>query len=71
MYVFGGVSSISPTERTSDCYRIWLKIPTLQTLSWLALVDYFPHLLKLPHTKLLQMGILKEFINKLPCPEGA
>nr|CAB3259254.1 kelch domain-containing protein 10 [Phallusia mammillata] len=71
MIVFGGVSCISPTTRTNSCYKVWLEIPSLQTICWQALLHYNPSLLKMSRRQLLNLGLNQAFIDKLPCPEGA
>lgn len=71
MYIFGGVVSIGHNTRTENCYRIWLRLPSLQTLCWQKLISAYPQLLKIPQHKLRQIGVSRDLIDKLSCPEGA
>jgi len=71
MVVFGGISCISTSTRTNSCYKVWLKIPTLQTMCWLSLIRTRPQLLQLTRNELLQLGINQYFIKKLCRADGA
>ena len=70
MYTFGGVFEGTPsiernTRRTSDVYRVWLKLPKLLTISWEALSYYYPNILQLSRTTLLQLGIPSKIVEEL------
>ncbi|XP_039263633.2 kelch domain-containing protein 10-like [Styela clava] len=71
MYIFGGVSCIEPNIRTASCYRMWLRLPSLQTLCWQKLLNSFPQLKKLPHKKLIELGVNRSLTSQLPYPVGA
>uniref|UniRef100_H2Z7M1 Kelch domain-containing protein 10 n=1 Tax=Ciona savignyi TaxID=51511 RepID=H2Z7M1_CIOSA len=71
MLVFGGTTEIRSMKRTDSCYRIWLAVPSLQTLCWHTLIETRPHLLSMTKQQLLTLGISEHFIKKLPCADGA
>lgn len=57
MFIFGGVTSIGENKRTSNLYSVWLTIPPLKELAWLAVQHYAPNLSSIPKEKLLECGI--------------
>lgn len=63
--VFGGVDSIQLNTRTSQIYSFWITIPSLRSLCWNAVTHYIPNLNKIPTTKLRQIGIPGDCIEKL------
>ncbi|CAK8689337.1 kelch domain-containing protein 10-like [Clavelina lepadiformis] len=77
MIIFGGVSRVSSrlnsnsTIRTDSCYRIWLRIPSLQIMCWLTLVQSRPRIRNMTRIQLFNMGITPCYLKKLQCAEGA
>lgn len=65
IFIFGGVTCIMNRTRTNEMYTLWLSIPTLKEICWLAILHYVPHLSKLPIEQLLSIGIPNTFIKRL------
>jgi len=71
MIVFGGVTCIEKSSRTASCYRVWLEVPSLQTMAWFALLELCPALKKMPRKDLIKLGIGRNLIGKLLQADGA
>ncbi|XP_014609183.1 PREDICTED: kelch domain-containing protein 10 homolog isoform X2 [Polistes canadensis] len=69
MYTFGGVSmQRDKAARTDAVYAVWLTIPKLSEICWLALNYYISDLRNRSPDKLLNLGIPLKFVQRLdPC----
>ncbi|XP_043504490.1 kelch domain-containing protein 10 homolog isoform X1 [Polistes fuscatus] len=69
MYTFGGVNmQRDKAARTDAVYAVWLTIPKLSEICWLALNYYISDLRNRSPDKLLNLGIPLKFVRRLdPC----
>lgn len=66
MYVFGGIEVREHTNtRTNEIYKMWVTIPKLSEISWEALLAYHPKLPSYPVDTLREIGIPKQFANRI------
>lgn len=64
MITFGGVIEID-TERTSNVFAVWLKLPSLRELTWDYITQLAPNLYQVEPLKLFEMGIPLDLIERL------
>lgn len=67
IYVFGGIySDEGNTIRTNTIYSTWLCIPKLSEMCWEAVLLYFPHIVHCDHDELLNVGLPRNYVKRLP-----
>ncbi|XP_044754039.1 kelch domain-containing protein 10 [Coccinella septempunctata] len=67
LYVFGGIYSDEENFiRTNSIYSTWLCIPKLSEMCWEAVLLYFPHIVCCDHNELLNVGLPRNFVKRLP-----
>uniref|UniRef100_T1KS51 Kelch domain-containing protein 10 n=2 Tax=Tetranychus urticae TaxID=32264 RepID=T1KS51_TETUR len=70
MTVFGGVEASTTgrslrTQRTDALYTMWLKVPSLGEMAWIAFLNNFPDVTKIPSSRLLEIGVPPSYIARL------
>lgn len=65
MFVFGGVTALDGTSRCNTLWSLWLVVPSLLELAWLALLDSCPGLASSPVRPLAQAGVPLALLAKL------
>ncbi|KAH8032564.1 hypothetical protein HPB51_026017 [Rhipicephalus microplus] len=65
MFVFGGVTAVDGTSRCNSLWSMWLTVPSLLELSWLALLQAAPWLATLPPKQLARDGVPLSILEKL------
>ncbi|XP_071082314.1 kelch domain-containing protein 10-like [Haliotis cracherodii] len=64
MYIFGGVTAID-NVRTSEIYRIWLKVPSLQEIAWNGLIGALPNTDNVDKQNLAELGVPAHFLDRI------
>lgn len=65
MFVFGGVTAVDGSSRCNSLWSMWLAVPSLLELSWLALLHAAPWLARLPAERLRANGVPRSILDKL------
>lgn len=65
MFVFGGVTAVDGSERCNSLWSMWLTVPSLLELSWLALLHTAPWLSSLPVERLMADGVPRSILERL------
>ncbi|XP_037529571.1 kelch domain-containing protein 10 [Rhipicephalus sanguineus] len=65
MFVFGGVTAVDGTSRCNSLWSMWLTVPSLLELSWLALLQAAPWLATLPPRQLARDGVPLSILERL------
>ncbi|XP_077497360.1 scruin like at the midline [Amblyomma americanum] len=65
MFIFGGVTAVDGTSRCNSLWSMWLTVPSLLELSWLALLHTAPWLATLPAKQLARDGVPLSILERL------
>lgn len=65
MYIFGGIYKMRDIVRNNKVHATWLCIPKLSEICWEALLYYFPNMDSSCKEKLIKLGIVKNFVDRL------
>lgn len=65
MYIFGGIYATEEIERSNDIHSMWVCIPKLSEMCWEALLHYNPDIVHAPREKLINLGLLRNYIQRL------
>ncbi|KAJ1520222.1 hypothetical protein ONE63_004432 [Megalurothrips usitatus] len=66
MFTFGGI--VENGIRTNQVCAAWVRIPKLAEMCWEAILYYSPRMTSEPRNKLINMGIPREFVDRLDYP---
>lgn len=65
MFVFGGVTAVDGSSRCNSLWSVWVAVPSLLEMAWLALLHSCPWLVTMPAEPLGQAGVPRSLLAKL------
>ncbi|CAN8002063.1 unnamed protein product [Ixodes hexagonus] len=65
MFVFGGVTAVDGSSRCNSLWSVWVAVPSLLEMAWLALLHSCPWVVTMPTKPLAQAGVPRSLLAKL------
>lgn len=65
MTIFGGANSLDSAARTNTLYSVWLDVPSLEELAWIAFINHCPNIGRLSRSQLTDLGLTSHLIDRL------